>query len=58
VCDTGRASESFLAAAGDLPLLATTLKQALDGPITGGATVWRVPSGDPAALRCQPRPAS
>ena len=57
VCDTGRAAESFLAVAGDLPLLATTLEQALDGPISGGATVWRVPSGDPAALHCQLRPA-
>ena len=57
VCDTGRAAESFLAVAGDLPLLAATLDQALDGPVSGGATVWRVPSGDPAALHCQLRPA-
>ena len=55
VCDARRAAESFLEAAGDLPLLATTLDRALEGPISGGATVWRVPSGDPAALHCQLR---
>ncbi|MCY4415904.1 MAG: hypothetical protein OXE87_06310 [Chloroflexi bacterium] len=58
VCDTWPAAESFLAAAGDLPLLARTLKQGLDSPITAGATGWRSPSGDPAALHCQLRLAS
>ena len=57
VCDTQRAAESFLALAGDLPLLAATLERALDGPITGGATVWRIPSGGPVALRCRLRKA-
>ena len=57
VCDTQRVAEIFLAVAGDLPLLAATLEQALAGPISGGAAVWRVPSGDPAALHCQLRPA-
>ena len=54
VCDTERAEETYLTAGGGLPLLTATLKRALAGPLTGGATVWRsaAPAG-PVALHCR-----
>ena len=41
VCDTEPLAESFLASAGELPMLATSMEMALQGPLTGTDTVWR-----------------
>ena len=51
VCDAAQTEEIFLTLAGNLPLLTATLERALAGPITGGDTVWRSPSGQPVELR-------
>ena len=52
VCDSERAVASFLSLAGGTPLLAATLERALEGPLTGSATVWRHPAGQPVELHC------
>lgn len=54
VCDSALI-ENHLLAVNDLPLLTTTMPRALAGPLTGAATVWRSPSGEPVALHCQLR---
>ena len=55
VCDAQATEENFLALAGELPLLTTTLEQALAGPLTGADTVWRGSSVGPVALHCLQR---
>ncbi len=52
VCETWRGSQNFLAAGGELPMLATTLERALAGPLTGAVTVWSR-NGAPLALHCR-----
>ena len=52
VCETARGRRNFRAAAGTLPMLTTTLEQALAGPVTGPVTVWSR-DGIPAALHCR-----
>jgi len=52
VCETERGRSNFLASAGTLPMLTTTLEQALAGPVTGAVTVWSR-DGIPAALHCR-----
>ena len=52
VCDAPPTEENFLALAGDLPMLTTTLERALAGPLTGADTVWRNPAGGSVALHC------
>ena len=52
VCETARGRQNFRAAAGTLPMLTTTLEQALAGPVTGPVTVWSR-DGVPAALHCR-----
>ncbi len=52
VCETARGRNNFRAAAGTLPMLTTTLEQALSGPVTGRVTVWSR-DGIPAALHCR-----
>ena len=54
VCDDP-AIEDYYLSAGGFPLLTTTMERALTGPLTGAATVWRSPSGEPVALHCQLR---
>ena len=51
VCDTARGRLNFRSEARGLPLLTTTLEQALEGPLTGPVTVWSA-DGVPAALHC------
>ena len=55
VCDSEQVEENFLAMAGKLALFTTTMARALAGPLTGGDSVWRSPSGEPAALHCPRR---
>ena len=55
VCDNQEIAEIYLSLAPGLPLLAATMERALEGPLTGAATVWRSPSGGPVALHCQLR---
>ena len=52
VCETARGRSNFLASAGTLPMLTTTLERALAGPVTGAVTVWSR-DGIPAALHCR-----
>jgi len=52
VCETAQGQRSFRNAAGDLPMLTTTLERALEGPVTGAFTVWSR-DGFPAALYCR-----
>lgn len=52
VCDDPEAAESFLSLAGDLALLAASMETALQGPLTGAATVWRSPAGASVELHC------
>ena len=47
--------EEYYRSAGGFPLLTVTTERALAGPLTGGDTVWRSPSGEPAALHCPRR---
>lgn len=55
VCEADAGVEHFLSVGDGLPLLAATLGQALDGPLTGAATVWRSPAGGSVELHCQRR---
>ena len=52
VCETAQGRQNFRSAAGTLPMLTTTLEQALAGPVTGSVTVWSR-DGVPAALHCR-----
>ena len=52
VCDSQQAVENFLASAGGLPILATSMDVALQGPLTGTNTVWVSPAGRPVELHC------
>ena len=52
VCETALGRRNFRAAAGTLPMLATTQERALAGPVTGAVTVWSR-GGIPAALHCR-----
>ena len=52
VCETALGRRNFRAAAGTLPMLATTQERALAGPVTGAVTVWSR-DGVPAALHCR-----
>ena len=52
VCDSQQAVENFLSLAGDLPLLATSLEMALQGPLTGADTAWRSPARGSVELHC------
>ena len=54
VCDHPFIEDYYLSAGG-FPLLTTTMERAMAGPLTGAATVWRSPSGEPVALHCQLR---
>ena len=52
VCEMDRGEENFNVADRRLPMLTTTLAQALAGPVTGAVTVWSR-NGAPAALHCR-----
>ena len=52
VCDSQGTVENFLASAGGLPILATSMETALRGPLTGADTVWRSPAGRSIELHC------
>ena len=52
VCETEQAEANFRDAGEGLPMLTATQGLAFAGPLTGGATVWRV-NGTQAALHCR-----
>ena len=52
VCETDRGEQNFQAAGNRLAMLTATLERALTGPLTGGATVWRL-GGQNTALLCK-----
>ena len=52
VCDSQQVVENFLALAGDLPMLTTSMETALQGPLTGAETVWRGPADGSVELYC------
>lgn len=54
VCDDPF-NEDYYLSAGGFPPLTATMERAIAGLLTGAATVWRSPSGDPVALHCQLR---
>ena len=54
VCESPDIEEYYLSAGG-FPLLTATMERAMTGPLTGAATVWRTPSGEPVALHCPRR---
>ncbi|MXX79792.1 MAG: hypothetical protein F4Y69_02020 [Chloroflexi bacterium] len=57
VCQTRRARDIFIRERGSLPLLATTLTEAMVGPLTGDRTIWSE-QDRPVSLHCTTRSAT